>query len=183
MRLYFWREGGRSEAANSAISVQPGSRTLKRKRRPTRPRLITLRGILFVHIVVYIGAILYTWWSFVDILYRTGFIFNEADVPLPFHFAWTGALATHVVLTAALSLLNRWRLARKRRREARARSSVQADEARFSELLDEISELRESLESRRAKSASYRLTEWDDEPDDELILLEQYRAEREALKR
>ena len=116
-------------------------------------------------------------------MYRTGFIFNQADVPLPFHFAWTGALTVHIVLTAALSLLNRWRLARKRRSEARARSSMKADEERFNELLDEISELRESLESRRAKAATYRLTEWDDEPDDELILLEQYRAEREAMKR
>ena len=145
--------------------------------------MITLRGILFLHVAIYIGAILYTWWSFVDLMYRTGFIFNQADVPLPFHFAWTGALAVHIVLTAALSLLNRWRLARKRRSEARARSSMKADEERYNELLDEISELRESLESRRAKAATYRLTEWDDEPDDELILLEQYRAEREALKR
>ena len=170
-------------AANSAEFVQRGSVALKRKRKPTRPRLITLRGILFVHVAIYIGAILYTWWSFVDLMYRTGFIFNEADVPLPLHFAWTGVLAVHIVLTAALSLLNRWRLARKRRSEARARSSIHEDEARFSELLDEVSELRESLESRRAKAAPYRLTEWDDEPEDELILLEQYRAERKSLKR
>lgn len=156
---------------------------MKRKRKPARPHLITLRGILLVHVAIYIGAILYTWWSFVDLMYRTGFIFNQADVPLPFHFAWTGALAIHIVLTAALSLLNRWRLARKRRSEMNARSSMKADEERFSELLDEMTKLRESLESRRAKSATYRLTEWDDEPDDELILLEQYRAEREALKR
>lgn len=169
--------------ARSARLVPRGSNSLKRKRKPTRPRLITLRGILFVHIVIYIGAILYTWWSFVDLMYRTGFIFNQADVPLPLHFAWTGVLAIHIVLTAALSLLNRWRLARKRRSEARARPSMKADEARFSELLDEVAELRESLESRRAKAAPYRLIEWDEEPDDELILLEQYRAEREALKR
>ena len=145
--------------------------------------MITLRGILFVHIVIYIGAILYSWWSFVDLMYRTGFIFNEADVPLPLHFAWTGALAVHIVLTAAFSLLNRWRQARKRRAETRARSSMKADEERFSELLDEVAELRESLESRRSQQAPYRLTEWDEEPDDELIMLEQYRAERKALKR
>lgn len=156
---------------------------MKRKRKPTRPRLITLRGILFLHVAIYIGAILYTWWSFVDLMYRTGFIFNQADVPLPFHFAWTGALAIHIVLTAALSLLNRWRLARKSRRETGALSKMKSDEERFSALMDEATELRESLESRRKQAAPYRLVEWDDEPDDELILLEQYQAERKAPKR
>lgn len=156
---------------------------MKRKRKPTRPRLITLRGILFVHVAIYIGAILYTWWSFVDLMYRTGFIFNEADVPLPFHFAWTGVLAIHIVLTAALSLLNRWRLARKSRRETGALSQMKSDEERFSALMEEATELRESLESRRRQAAPYRLVEWDDEPDDELILLEQYQAERKAPKR
>lgn len=156
---------------------------MKRKRKPTRPRLITLRGILYIHVAIYIGAILYTWWSFVDLMYRTGFIFNQADVPLPFHFAWTGALAIHIVLTAALSLLNRWRLARKSRSETGARSKMKSDEERFNELMDEASDLRESLESQRKQAAPYRLVEWDDEPDDELILLEQYQAERKALKR
>lgn len=116
-------------------------------------------------------------------MYRTGFIFNQADVPLPLHFAWTGVLAVHIVLTAALSLLNRWRLARKSRRETGALSKLKSDEERFNALMDEASELRDSLESRREKAAPYRLVEWDDEPDDELILLEQYRAEREAMKR
>ena len=156
---------------------------MARKRKRTRPRLITLRGILFVHVAIYIGAILYTWWSFVDLMYRTGFIFNEVDVPLPFHFAWTGVLAIHIVLTAALSLLNRWRLARKSRRESGALSNMRSDEERFNALMDEVTELRESLESRREKAAPYRLVDWDEEPDGEMILLEQYQAEREALKR
>ena len=130
---------------------------MARKRKRTRPRLITLRGILFVHVVLYIGAILYTWWSFVDLMYRTGFIFNEADVPLPFHFAWTAVLAIHLVLTAALSLLNRWRLARKSRRETGALSKLKSDEERFNALMDEVTELRESLEGRRKKGGAVPL--------------------------
>ena len=57
-----------------------------------RPRLITLRGILFVHVVIYIGAILYTWWSFVDLIYAYRLhLFNQADVPLPlFHATLDG---------------------------------------------------------------------------------------------
>lgn len=156
---------------------------MARKRKRSRPRLITLRGILFLHAAIYIGAILYTWWAFVDLMYRTGFIFNQADVPLPFHAAWTGILAVHIVLTAVLSLLNRWRLSRKSQRERGALSSMKSDEERFSALVDELTELRASLESRRGHAAPYRLIEWDEEPNDEMILLEQYRAEREAMKR
>ncbi len=156
---------------------------MARKRKRTRPRLITLRGILFLHVAIYVGAILYTWWSFVDLMYRTGFIFNQADVPLPFHAAWTGILAVHIVLTAALNLLNKWRRSRKRRVETGALSEIRLDEERFSALLDELTELRESLERRRNKATSYRLIDWDDEPSEDMILLERYQAEREALKR
>ncbi len=153
------------------------------KRKRDRPRLITLRGILFLHVFVYIGGILYAWWSFVDLMYRTGFIFNEADVPLPLHFAWTGILAGHIALTAVLSLLNRWRSARRDRRQMRAHSSVKADEARFDALLTELTALRHSLDSRQDGASPYRLIDWDDEPDGEMMLLERYRAEREARKR
>ena len=156
---------------------------MARKRKRSRPRLITLRGILFLHVAIYIGAILYTWWAFVDLMYRTGYIFNEAQVPLLFHALWTAGLAGHIVLTAILSQLNRWRLSRKSRREQGALSSMKADEERFNALVDELTELRASLESRRNKAAPYRLIEWDEEPNDEMILLEQYQAEREAMKR
>lgn len=156
---------------------------MARKRKRSRPRLITLRGILFLHVAIYIGAILYAWWSFVDLMYRTGYIFNEAEVPLLFHALWTVCLAGHIVLTAILSQLNRWRLSRKSQRERGALSKMKSDEERFSALVDELAELRASLESRRNKAAPYRLIEWDGEPDGESILLEQYRAEREAMKR
>ena len=156
---------------------------MARKRKRTRPHLITLRGILFLHVAIYVGAILYAWWSFVDLMYATGFIFNQADVPLPFHAAWTGILAVHIVLTAVLSSLNKWRLARKSQAETGALSTMRSDEQRFSALLDELTELRESLESRRNKATPYRLIDWDDEPSEDMILLEQYQAEREALKR
>jgi hypothetical protein len=53
---------------------------MARERKETRPRLITLHGILYLYVAIYIGAILYTWWSFVDLMYRTGLIFNQADV-------------------------------------------------------------------------------------------------------
>ncbi len=156
---------------------------MARKRKPSRPRLITLRGILFLHVAIYIGAILYTWWSFVDLMYRTGYIFNEAEVPLLFHALWTAGLVGHIALTAILSQFNRWRLSRKSRRETGALSNIKSDEERFSALVDELTELRASLESRRGRAAPYRLIEWDEEPNDEMILLEQYRAEREAMKR
>lgn len=156
---------------------------MARKRKKTRPRLISLRGILYLHVVIYIGAILYTWWSFVDLMYRTGFIFNQADVPLPFHAVWTAILGGHIVLTVLLSLLNRLRLARRRKKETGALSNMKTDEERFNVLMDEVTELRDSLESRRVQEAPYRLVEWDEEQDGEMILLEQYQAEREALKR
>lgn len=156
---------------------------MARKQKMTRWRPITLRRILYLHLAIYIGAILYTWWSFVDLMYRTGFIFNEADVPLGFHAAWTAILAGHIVLTGLLSLLNRLRLSRRSRRETGALSSMETDEERFKSLLNEVTELRDSLESRRGQAAPYRLVEWDDEPDGEMILLEQYQAEREAMKR
>jgi len=156
---------------------------MARKRKSNRPKLIRLRGILYLHVAIYIGAILYTWWEFVDLMYRSGFIFNQADVPLPFHAAWTGILAIHIVLTGALSLLNKWRLSRKSRMERGALASMKSDEERFNTLLDELTELRESLESRRHKAAPYRLVDWEDEPDDEIKRLQQLQAEREALKR
>ena len=156
---------------------------MARKRKPSRPRLITLRGFLFLHVAIYIAAILYTWWSFVDLMYRTGYIFNEAEVPLLFHALWTAGLAGHIILTAIVSQLNRWRLSRKIRRERGALSSIESDEERFSALVDELTELRESLERRRGRAAPYRLIEWDEEPNDEMNLLERYRAEREAMKR
>ena len=102
---------------------------------------------------------------------------------LMFHALWTAALAGHIVLTAFLSQLYRWRLSRKSRRERGSRSNMKSDEERFSALLDELTELRQSLDSRRARAAPYRLIEWDEEPNDEMILLEQYQAEREAMKR
>ena len=155
---------------------------MARKRKGGRPRLITLRGILYLHVAIYVGAILYTWWSFVDLMYATGFIFNEADVPLPFHAAWTVILAIHIALTAALSLLNRWKFSRRQGSETGALTKMKSDEERFRLLLDEITELRESLDSRRNESA-YRLIDWDDEPNEEIMRLQQYQAEREALKR
>ncbi len=156
---------------------------MARKRKRSRPRLITLRGILFLHVAIYIGAILYTWWSFVDLMYRTGYIFNEAQVPILFHAVWTAVLAGHIALTALLSLLNRWRLSRKHQTETGALSNMRSDEERYDSLLDELIELRQSLEGGGGSAASYRLIEWDDEPSDEMILLEQYKAEREAMKR
>lgn len=156
---------------------------MARKRKSNRPRLITLRGILYLHVAVYIVAILYTWWEFVDLMYRTGFIFNQADVPLPFHAGWTGILAIHIVLTAAFGLLNKWRLSRKSRTETGALASMKSDEERFDTLLDELTELRETMESRRNKAAPYRLVDWKDEPDDDMRRLQQFQAEREALER
>ena len=156
---------------------------MARKRKSNRPRLITLRGILYLHVAIYIVAILYTWWEFFDLMYQTGFIFNQADVPLPFHAGWTGILAIHIVLTAAFGMLNKWRLSRKSRTERGALASAKADEERFNTLLDELTELRESMESRRDKPAHYRLVDWEDEPDDELKRLQQFQAERKALER
>ena len=161
---------------------------MPRKRKRSRPRLISLRNLLYLHVVIYVAAILYTWWSFVEIMYATGFIFNEADVPLPLHATWTGILAIHIALTAVLSLLNRWRKARSQEKTL-AETETMSDEEKFHMLWEEITELRQTVRSRSdlkpkpAEEPAYRLLEWEDETDAEMILLEEYRAAQEAKSR
>ena len=71
----------------------------------------------------------------------------------------------------------------------RAETETMSDEEKFNLLWEEITELRQTVRSRSdlkpkpAEKPAYQLTEWDDEPDAELILLEEYRAAQEAKSR